>query len=171
MTRVADILAGPAISVEPSLCVDDAERISQLRRVRHLVVARGDDLLGVLCLCDLRGVAAAAPVATCMSRPVFTVAGSASLEEAAATMAALEVGCLPVLIGGRLAGVITRSDLVRAGMDFEEQLGGHFCAACGAHHDVHRDRRASEVWFCDDCEECAETRPDELAGDVIGAGD
>jgi CBS domain-containing protein len=49
-----------------------------------------------------------------MVRPVITAAESATLPELAETMIAHRVKRLPILRDGRLVGIVSRSDLVRA---------------------------------------------------------
>lgn len=56
------------------------------------------------------------PVQSYMSRPPLTIAASASLEEAFESMVSGGVSSLPALDGeGRLAGIISRTDLLRIG--------------------------------------------------------
>jgi len=171
VTRVSEVMTAHTVSVAPATCVEDAETLAQLGKVRHLLVMEASDLVGVLCVCDLRGEPGPERVAACMSSPVYTTDAEALVEEAANRMARLGIGCLPVTARGKIVGIVTRGDLRRAGMRFEEGLGGHFCAACGAHHQVARDPRMAEVWFCDDCQECAHSALDESRGEVLGSGD
>lgn len=49
-----------------------------------------------------------------MTRTVITLAGSDPASRAFETMAQYRIGCLPVLSGGRLLGVVTEQDLIRA---------------------------------------------------------
>jgi acetoin utilization protein AcuB len=48
-----------------------------------------------------------------MSSPVVTVAPDTALGEAAALMVQKGVGCLPVVDGSTLVGVVTKTDLLR----------------------------------------------------------
>lgn len=49
-----------------------------------------------------------------MSKPVITIEPNAALEEAARIMARAKIKKLPVVEGGRLLGIITTTDIVRA---------------------------------------------------------
>lgn len=49
-----------------------------------------------------------------MKRPVYTVNGNCSLEEAAAVMCQYDIGCLPVMENDQLVGIITDSDIFEA---------------------------------------------------------
>jgi CBS domain-containing protein len=63
---------------------------------------------------DLRAMAAV-KVQELMTRKVFTVPLDASVEEMATLMVEQKINRLPVVdAGGRLAGIVTRQDLVRA---------------------------------------------------------
>ena len=106
------------------------------------------------------------PVSAWMSAPVITVGATASLEEAADLIRERSIGCLPVVVGGLIVGVVTRGDLWRAGLR-REQLGTHLCAACRTHRHVRPDRNMEDVTFCLECRE--RSRPNEH--DDLGEGD
>ena len=72
-------------------------------------------LVGILCRCDLDEAEPGAEVSDCMSVPVMTIHPDASLAAAAATMADFEVGCLPVVAGGLILGMLSEDELARAG--------------------------------------------------------
>ena len=56
-----------------------------------------------------------------MRRPVYTVTGECSLEEAAVQMLKHDIGCLPVMEKDRVVGIITDSDIFQT---FVDLLGG-----------------------------------------------
>ena len=51
-----------------------------------------------------------------MTVPVLTVRPDAPVEEAAETMSACGVGCLPVAVGGLILGTLSEAEIVRAGV-------------------------------------------------------
>lgn len=57
-----------------------------------------------------------------MSSPAVTIAPTRSLQDAAATMTRAAVNRLPVVENGRLVGIVTRADLVRAYLRTDEEL-------------------------------------------------
>ena len=57
-----------------------------------------------------------------MSSPAVTIAPTRSLQDAAATMTRAAVNRLPVVEDGRLIGIVTRADLVRAYLRTDEEL-------------------------------------------------
>ena len=57
-----------------------------------------------------------------MTTPAVTIASGRSIADAAALMLELRIDRLPVVDSGRLVGIVTRADLVRA---FIEERRGH----------------------------------------------
>src|SRR5690606_31920396 len=52
-TAVREIMSSPVVTIGPDNTVDDAMRLMTDRRIRHLPVARGAELLGVVSIGDL----------------------------------------------------------------------------------------------------------------------
>jgi hypothetical protein len=73
------------------------------------------------------------------------------------------VGCLPLFAGGLLLGVVTRTDMLRAGVT-QDELGGS-CWGCGTQHALVPDRERESPTFCRECLEC---RGDSIE---LGGGD
>ena len=104
----------------PSTTVDTrcyaADDFAAARGVHHLLVFdRGLALVGVACRCDL-GRGGARAVGEVMSNDVFAAGPATTLGEAAAAMKELRIGCLPVVAGPLVLGIVTRRDLDRAGV-------------------------------------------------------
>ena len=104
----------------PSTTVDTrchaADEFAAARGVHHLLVFdRALALAGVACRCDL-GRGGERAVGEVMSSDVFAAPPSTSLGDAAAAMKQLRIGCLPVVAGPLVLGVVTRRDLDRAGV-------------------------------------------------------
>lgn len=57
-----------------------------------------------------------------MTTPPVTIAASAAIADAAAVMTRRGINRLPVIDGGRLVGIVTRADLVRAYLRTDEEL-------------------------------------------------
>jgi CBS domain-containing protein len=104
-----------------------AHHLMKWRHVRHLPVVRGKRVVGILTERDLLRYRSEAPrveraasggsearssVKRYMSMPPVTIAPDAELTEACALMIGRDVGCLPVVDGGRLVGLVTASDVV-----------------------------------------------------------
>jgi CBS-domain-containing membrane protein len=92
-----------------------ADEFAVARGVHHLLVFdRQLALVGVACRCDLaRGDGRA--VSDVMSNEVFAVEPATTIGVASAALKQLRIGCLPVVSGPLVLGILTRSDLDRAG--------------------------------------------------------
>lgn len=142
--------ADALLRVEPDTPCSEADERARTHGVRHLFVTRGEHLVGVLCRCDLYPEPDAQDaVASRMSTTVYALPPDATLGEAAAAMASLGVGCLPLVRDDVPVGVITRGDLRRAGVP-EERLGAHRCAECGSVRGVRSEAHAG-LEYCLDC--------------------
>lgn len=103
-------------SITADMRRDAAEELAIARGVHHLLVFdRQRALVGLACRCDLaRGDGRA--VSEVMSRDVFAVEPATPLGIAAAALKQLRIGCLPVVSGPLVVGILTRRDLDRAGV-------------------------------------------------------
>jgi acetoin utilization protein AcuB len=164
MTRVADLMTWePLVSVRRSTAVGEAVSLAAGSGIHHLLVMRGDELVGVLCTCDMHGAPRERPVSECMSKHIVTIEAADHIVVAADRMRRHRVGSLPVVSAGRVIGIVTASDLVRFGLA-PAALGKQPCAACGSIHHVTPLHGLADVGFC---AECMERSPD----DEIGGSD
>ncbi len=116
---VRDVMSRVVATIEPTESAEHARVMMQARAIHHLVVAEGDQLLGVVSHRDLGGthgddVCAGRVVRDLMISDVICGAPEMTLPQAAARMRARSIGCLPVLEGGKLVGILTRFDLLEA---------------------------------------------------------
>jgi len=134
---VKDWMTKEPLVVTPKTSVEDAIRTMRDHRVRHLpVVKDGSTLVGIVTQTDLLQASpspatslsvweinfllAKMQVRDAMTEKVIVVEEGCPLEEAALVMAEHKIGCLPVVHGQRLVGIITETDLFNL---FTEQLG------------------------------------------------
>jgi acetoin utilization protein AcuB len=130
--RVKELMSAQVVTVAPAdFCIDAVARMVQMR-VRHLPVVNRDGMLvGIVTDRDLRHYLLAphvfdrlgerrvdellgsVRVAEVMSTDVLAVDPEASLADAAAIMHDERVGSLPVVDRGRLAGMLTETDMLR----------------------------------------------------------
>src|SRR5688572_21562444 len=120
---VRDWMSTPVVAMSSSASVLDALRVMETRSVRRLPVLDGPELRGIVTRDDLHallgygeGMAreARAPIERVMRSPVLVISPQDTLERAAEIMLEREVSGLPVVDEGRLAGMITESDVFRA---------------------------------------------------------
>jgi CBS domain-containing protein len=110
--------------------LDLADDLMSLGRIRHLPVLDEGRVVGVVSQRDLfRSALAVAlgygeraqktllktlPVKEVMSEPAITIAPDATIQEATRLMLEHKIGCLPVVEGHTLVGIVTETDLLRA---------------------------------------------------------
>ncbi len=124
MTTVAQILQGKGNdvwSVSPATVVYNALKAMAEKNIGALLVLEGDELKGIFSERDyarkviLEGKSSREiPVKEIMSPEVFTVGPKQSVEECMALMTDKRVRHLPVVEGGRVIGVISIGDAVKA---------------------------------------------------------
>jgi CBS domain-containing protein len=115
------MVTAPVLTIRPDDDLALASQVMLWAAVRHLpVVGDGGAVEGVITERDvLRHEArvggregARSPVRAAMSSPAVAVDADAEVAEAAARMLDRGIGCLPVLHGGRLFGVLTSRDIL-----------------------------------------------------------
>ena len=127
---VADSMSTTMLTLDRNDTLTIADDLMKQERVRHLPVLDQDGVLcGIVTQRDLfRGAVlrslgygaraedmmlASLVVKDAMTEGPITVAPSASLADAARLMLEHSIGCLPVLDGGKLVGILTEGDFVR----------------------------------------------------------
>lgn len=111
--RLMDIMETRVDTVSPRATVEAALTRMRTRGVRHLVVTDDDRVVGVLSTRDIgRRPPAGASVADVMTPKPVTAVPDTTVRQAANLMRGRSLGCLPVVEGGRLKGVVTTSDLL-----------------------------------------------------------
>jgi acetoin utilization protein AcuB len=113
---VSDVMSRTLVTVAPDEEMREALRLAEATGAHHILVLDSGNLVGILCLCDLEEADPATAVSEYMTVPVLTVRADASLVEAADSMRECEVGCLPVVMGGLLLGILTDAELSSAGL-------------------------------------------------------
>jgi len=128
--RVRDLMTTNVFSLTPGDDLFAAQNLMDEHNVRHLPVVDDDmDLVGLVTTRDL--LRAASPrddelplemraehlhnetIAEWMTSEVATVEPDDDLTEAAQVLLENKFGCLPVVQGSRLAGILTEADFVR----------------------------------------------------------
>ena len=128
--RVRDVMTAEVRTLGRNDQLSLADDLMSAARIRHLPVLDEDGAVcGIVSQRDLfRGALARAlgygeaaqrkllgtlVVKEVMTTDVVTVDPDVPLVEAAATMLRHRIGCLPVVSGGRLLGILTEADFVR----------------------------------------------------------
>jgi len=127
--RVRDIMETKLVTISASERLSMVEDIMRLGRVRHMPVVQGGKLVGVVSERDLlraslsvlsehrdaerRMFLHVVEISRVMSSPPIVIEPDATVREAALLMADRKIGCLPVVSGDVLLGMITETDVLR----------------------------------------------------------
>jgi acetoin utilization protein AcuB len=128
-------MTSEVFAASPDTTLAEALSITRSKRIRHLPVLEGERLVGVVTDRDLR--LAMPPiwagghdelqaalnqrrVREVMITKVITIPPDMPIEHAAKLLYTHRIGCLPVLDGEKLVGILTETDLLRA---FAELFG------------------------------------------------
>lgn len=130
--RVTELMSRNVVTILETTSCRRAVEIMYQQRIRHLPVVDAEGrLVGVVTDRDLRHhlfrsrvwhdlgrvrvepLLETVPVGEIMSTPVVTARPDEPLEAAARLMLEDKVGSLPVVIDGRVVGIITETDLLR----------------------------------------------------------
>ena len=128
--QLLETKSAEVFSIAPEAPVIDAVRLMAERRIGALLVMEGTRLAGILSERDyarkvvLQGRSSAdTPVSAIMTAEVLTVAPDTSVPACMRKMTERRIRHLPVVEDGRVVGVISIGDLVKAVMaDQQEQL-------------------------------------------------
>jgi acetoin utilization protein AcuB len=115
--RVEEIMTKAVRVVAPRLDAEAAWQRMREARIRHLVVKDGDRVLGILSERDLGGARGRAArkgrtAGELMTPEVIVAAPTTTLRQAANLLRGHVIGCLPVVDGNRLVGIVTTTDLL-----------------------------------------------------------
>jgi CBS domain-containing membrane protein len=127
---VGDVMSRDVFTLERNEKLSVADDVMKQRRIRHIpVLDRDGDLCGIITQRDLfRGILLRSlgfgsraeermldslSVKDAMHEDVITTSPDMPLADAADLMLSSKVGCLPVVEGGRLVGLISEADFVK----------------------------------------------------------
>jgi CBS domain-containing membrane protein len=133
---VADLMTRKIIAIGENDTLENLEENMERFRFRHLPVVDGDKLIGLVTHRDLLHASSSflsdresernklihkVPVGTIMQTEVLTVESTDKLLDVAKLMWESKLGCLPVVDGGKLVGIVTEADFIRLAGWFLEQ--------------------------------------------------
>ena len=98
----------------------------------HVLIFDGARLVGVSCACELELREPAESIGHRITRAPEVIWAESTLPEAARRFVDKQVGCFPVCEHDRVVGLVTRDDLLEAGLSPEDTIGGFCCALCGS---------------------------------------
>ena len=126
---VRDIMTSEVTTLDRNDSLQLAKDIMTLGRVRHFPVVEDGKVVGVVSQRDLykaslgsvmkygekaqRSFLEGIAIKEVMNDPPITIAPHATVQEAARLMMEKKIGCLPVLEGPKLVGLITETDMLK----------------------------------------------------------
>lgn len=126
---IKDIMTRGPVTLRVEDIPDLAEDVMALGRIRRIPAVEHDRLVGILSQRDLfrsalikllglrskeqKDLLKAIPIEEVMNRPVIAISPDATVREAARIMPERKIGCLPVVEGQRLVGLVTETDIMR----------------------------------------------------------
>ena len=134
MFSIGAVMSTDLITVDPAATLAEARALMFERRIHHVPVVDGDKLVGLVTLTDVLAAtdsflraedrirAAEVVVSDVMVKNVATVDVSASLRQAGLFLEKHKIGCLPVMDGKSLVGIITDTDFVAVAINLLELL-------------------------------------------------
>jgi acetoin utilization protein AcuB len=119
------------VTVPPGATLEDAARLLKANRIHHLPVVEGEKLLGIVTDTDLRNASldgmfggadrgdSGRPVAVgeIMTRELVTLSPEDTIDDAMLILCRQRFGALPVVDGGRLVGIVAKTDVLSALID------------------------------------------------------
>ena len=115
--RIGEVMTDRVETVPAGESVDNALRLMRTKRIRHLVIRLAGEAVGVVSIRDLDSLAAdrsICKVADVMTAPAVTGTPHMTVRKAANLLRGRTIGCLPVLDGGKLVGIVTTTDLLES---------------------------------------------------------
>lgn len=126
---VRDLMSHEVVTLNVTDSLDLADDVMRLGRIRHMPVVAGESLVGILSQRDLFRAALSSalhlrpslerewlkkiPVEEVMTKAVLTANAETPVRAAVALMIEKRIGCLPVIDGGKLVGLLSESDCLR----------------------------------------------------------
>jgi acetoin utilization protein AcuB len=130
---VSDWMTAKVFTLGPDDYLSDALTLMKERNIKHLPVVKGGKLKGLISdrnikeyspskatsldIYELHYLLAKTKIRELMTAKVITTTPDTPVEEAALLMLDKSIGCLPVLNGADLAGIISDKDIYRALVD------------------------------------------------------
>jgi len=124
-TPLAQIMSSPLHTIASHRSMLDASHVMEQHRVRHLCVAEGEEIVGLISIRDLVRYFVYAesgpirdlddvyrPLSVLMRTSIETIASDAPVKHAAQQMATKQIGALLVQQDGEMKGIVTERDLI-----------------------------------------------------------
>jgi CBS domain-containing protein len=116
--KVSDIMSAHVRTIGPDMTLRELKELMFREKHRGYPVMSGDEMLGIVTLTDLQSVPDEQldhiTVEKVMARKLYVIAPGEEASTAMKMMNDMQIRRLPVMDNGRLVGIVSREDLVRA---------------------------------------------------------
>jgi len=115
--QIINLMTSDPVTIRPHDTLSKAKTIMDAGRFRRVPVVDDGRLVGILTERDLReytGFLESTRVNAAMRTALITVTPYNTVEDAARLMLKHKIGGLPIVADGKLVGIVTTSDLLRA---------------------------------------------------------
>ena len=115
--QIVNLMTTDPTTIGPSDSLSKAKMMMDAGRFRRLPVMEDDRLIGILTERDLKqhtGALASTRVNAAMRTHLVTVTPYNTVEDAARLMLNHKIGGLPIVADGKLVGIVTTTDLLKA---------------------------------------------------------
>jgi acetoin utilization protein AcuB len=115
--QISNLMTGDPVTVRPEDTLELAKSIMDAGHFRRVPVLDSGRLVGILTERDLRehvGYLESTRVSAAMRTALVTISPYSTVEDAARLMLKHKIGGLPIVDNGRLVGIVTTSDLLKA---------------------------------------------------------
>lgn len=128
--KVGEMMQKNVVTATPNMSLAQVQRLMRDQRIRHIPVVSDRRLVGIVTDRDLRDALPSpattlsrgeinyqmdtTPIDTCMSRDVVTVHPDDDMVQAARLLLERKFGCVPVVEGTQLVGILTEIDCLQA---------------------------------------------------------
>jgi acetoin utilization protein AcuB len=123
--EVIHIMTRHPETIKPDDTLAKAKEMMDAAAFRRLPVVKDGEIVGMLTERNLRehsGYLDSTKVNVAMSAPVVSVGPNSTVQEAARLMLQRKIGGLPVVERGKLVGIVTTIDMLRAFLEVVESL-------------------------------------------------
>ncbi|AXT49571.1 CBS domain-containing protein [Aquimarina sp. BL5] len=128
-TPVSRIMTSDVITLNSTNGLETAEMLFKEHKIRHIPVVKGDSIIGMLSYTDLLRISFADAIndndgnvdtvvyemftiEQVMAKNLVSVSSGTTIKEVAEILASREFHALPVIDNGKLAGIVTTTDLI-----------------------------------------------------------
>lgn len=115
--QIVNLMTADPITIGQHDTLSNAKRLMDEGSFRRLPVMDNEQLVGIVTERDLReytGYLESTRVTAAMRTPLITVTPHNKVEDAALLMLKHKIGGLPIVAEGKLVGIVTTSDLLKA---------------------------------------------------------